>query len=482
MRFSLKIFICAVLVVAVAFAAGGALLIDSNFKESKEGEVSRSLEEFLSLRFMLESSIISEKLQGGAPTGEALARIGESISENIRLSQGKRYIEVCDSDGKLVYSGAGNLQPTDKSLPALTAGRIDYHIDRFDSGYAVTVSGLFAYDGTPLYLTYIRDINSVFANLNAQLNAFMIYDAAIVLASAAALFLLALLLTRPVRKLTAASRSIASGETGVRADTRSSDEVGELAESFNMMAGAVEEKIGELERASRRKDEFIANFTHELKTPMTSIIGYADMLRSRECDAETVFKASSFIFSEGRRLESLSLKMLDLLMLEKHEFALRPMDCAKLLDYVSESMAPVFAQSGVTLKADARKGVVLAEPDLIKTLLINIADNARKASPPGSSVELCGRASDTSYEISVTDHGRGIPENELGKITEAFYMVDKARSRAQHGAGLGLAIASRIAELHGTSLNIRSIVDLGTCVSIGLKLRVKEVREAEDEE
>ena len=100
------------------------------------------------------------------------------------------------------------------------------------------------------------------------------------------------------------------------------DEIGDLAISFNTMAEAIEQKVTALEGYAKQQKDFVANFSHELKTPMTSIIGYADMLRSAELDEEDAFMASNFIFSEGKRLEALSLKLMDLVVLDKNEFEL----------------------------------------------------------------------------------------------------------------------------------------------------------------
>ena len=481
MRFSIKIFICTMLLVASAFCTGGFLLISKNFSANVDREANRSLEEHLSLRFLLESGILSEELQNNQLSDEVLRRVAGQISSSLSAEGGAREIQIYDGNGRPVYPPSSSSDNTSHLQPLL-ADQTKYRIEHQGARYTICVTGLLRYDNTPLYLSYFRDISDVFAQRDSQLRDFMTFDLIIVLLSAAVLFVISLALTRPIRRLTTVSRLIAGGQYGMRARVHSSDEVGELTLSFNRMAESVEEKIHQLEAASRTKDTFIANFTHELKTPMTSIIGYADMLRSSQSENPTVFKAANYIFQEGRRLESLSLKMLDLLMLEKQAFQLRPMDGSQLLDYIQECMAASYQQAGVGLSVAAEPGLLMAEPDLIKTLLINIADNARKASVAGSTVELTGKKTDTTYVLTVTDHGQGMPEQELGRITEAFYMIDKSRARAQHGAGLGLAIASRIAELHSAKLEIQSTVGQGTSVSIGLAICEPPQGSAADEE
>ena len=114
-------------------------------------------------------------------------------------------------------------------------------------------------------------------------------------------------------------------------------------------------------------------------------------------------------------------------------------------------------------------GEINVEPDLFKTLMINLVDNARKASKKNDIIELYGKAEEGGYALYVKDHGRGMKKEELSKITEPFYMIDKSRSRAQNGAGLGLALCQRIAELHNTKLEYDSVPGSGTTVRIFLK-------------
>ena len=116
------------------------------------------------------------------------------------------------------------------------------------------------------------------------------------------------------------------------------------------------------------------------------------------------------------------------------------------------------------------------------TLVTNIVDNARKASSPGKRIWLTGRKVEKRYRIEVRDEGIGIPKEELSRITEAFYMVDKSRARAQHGAGLGLAIANRIALLHGDSLHFESERGKGTTVWFEVDIASRERRSDDNEE
>ena len=138
------------------------------------------------------------------------------------------------------------------------------------------------------------------------------------------------------------------------------------------------------------------------------------------------------------------------------------MDMLRLCEEAGRVSQPAMADRGLTLSVRAEPGTLWGDAALLQTLLQNLLDNARKASDPGGRVYLTGRPQGDRYLIIVEDQGRGIPAEEIGKITEAFYMVDKSRSRAEGGAGLGLALCREIAELHGGTLRFQSELGFGT--------------------
>ncbi len=273
------------------------------------------------------------------------------------------------------------------------------------------------------------------------------------------------------RKLLRAMNAVASGNYDVKIKG------GETAKSFNNMATNVNQNVIAANEAAQSQRDFVANFSHELKTPLTAIIGYADLLRSAELDQEDAFTAASYIFSEGKRLESLSLKLMDMIVLDKQEFELKPLPAGKLLQHIAITVRPMLSNALLDLEFHAAAARIEGERDLIITLVMNLLDNARKASEEGNKIILRGTVEGDRYRISIKDNGRGIPKEELNRITEAFYMVDKSRARAQHGAGLGLALSQRIAELHGSSLEFISQPGEGTEVSFTVKrlLKTKEL-------
>ena len=187
----------------------------------------------------------------------------------------------------------------------------------------------------------------------------------------------------------------------------------------------LERSIENLENVAARREEFIGSFAHELKTPLTAIIGYADMLRSKEMAPKSRFTAAGYIFSEGKRLEALSLKLLDIIVAGNQTFEPKRFEVGYFIRSIAAVTVPSLSGEDITLDLRWEPGEIEVEPDLFKTLMINLVDNARKASHRGDVIELFGKAEDGGYALYVRDHGRGMPKEELGKITEPFYMIDK---------------------------------------------------------
>ena len=273
-----------------------------------------------------------------------------------------------------------------------------------------------------------------------------------------------------------ASRRIARGDYTARAEVATQDEIGSVAESFNAMAEAVQKNVDALALSARQREEFMGAFTHELKTPMTAIIGYADTLRTLEPDPESRRRAAGYIFSEAKRVEALSGKLLALLGLAQQPAALAAVQMDRVLRRLSASLAPVLG--AVKLDMRGEKGLaVLGDEDLLVDLLYNLVHNAQKAAPKDGMVHvLCTRAPGGGVLLCVRDTGCGIPKEELCRVTEPFYMVDKSRARKAGGSGMGLALCQKIAALHGAQLRIESQTGVGTRVSFTLK----EAKEAQD--
>lgn len=280
---------------------------------------------------------------------------------------------------------------------------------------------------------------------------------------AALVFLLTREILRPLYQLQRTAGVIAKGNFEQRIKSGRKDEIGALAKSFDCMAEEIEKKIRGLQEMYERQQRLVAGLAHEMKTPMTAIQGFAETLQRVALTSEKRYRALDYIDKECRRLSALSAKMLELAQYEEPAEALekRPIKLSELFEQIRRIMSGHREANGICLDIQAPLELeVEADESLLASCILNLLDNACKASAQGQTVRLRG----SEEGILVEDEGCGIPKEEIGKVMEPFYMVDKSRARKQGGAGLGLALCRQIAALHGWELEIESAVGRGTRV------------------
>jgi len=272
-------------------------------------------------------------------------------------------------------------------------------------------------------------------------------------------------LTRSIDRLNQSAQVIAQGGFSERVRLNSKDEIGILARNFNAMAEVVEDKIIDLEQHNQEKQRFINNFTHELKTPLTSIIAYANFLRTTKVTEEMLIDSLDVIYMEGKRLEALSTKLRDLLTLQENHFQMELCDLGAVITEMLPALEMLVKEKQLTILTACEPGSILLEKDLIKVLIFNLVDNAYKASSEQGTIHLATSWRGSSLVLSVTDHGIGIAKEHKSKIFEPFYMADKART-SSNGTGLGLAICQSVAELHDAVIEVSSQEQVGTTVKV----------------
>ena len=315
------------------------------------------------------------------------------------------------------------------------------------------------------YAVYVvEDITGVYESIIRMVWRFALIGGVGILLGFVLIGLLVRRSMQPLAVLKTAAGRIAAGGYGERATVLSKDEVGALANDFNRMAESVENHIGDLTETAERQRLFIGGVTHEFKTPLTTVILNADTLQNACMDEEERQTALSYIERQCKWLERMTQKLLKLITL-KQDIELKPSSVPQLFERVEESMAETLRQRDTRLISECKLNTLSMDADLMQSVLINLVDNASKASAPGQAVTM--RAYDDVIEVS--DNGIGIPESELARITEPFYVVDKSRSKKLGGSGLGLALVKEIISAHGAELEIDSSVGIGTTIRIQFK-------------
>ena len=463
MKFKHKLVLCMVALLGLSFGLGGTMLIHRSFKTSLSSTIDSDLQNYESIQSTLLIAVDTNSVSSYIDMSNIINQLsaqGNSNRKNIILRNSDMEV-VSIMNSSFTYK---EMKPSDENTcnSIIWRENNNYYL-QLCSSMDINTENL---DISQMDIVY--DITSVYAARAQEQNTFRLLLIAIFVVGSITSMIAASLLTKPLEKLSSLAQHISHGDYSARLHIHSGDEIEALANDFNNMADTIEDNISELHFSMEKQEQFMGSFAHELKTPMTSIIGYADLLRSQNMSEDETNEAANYIFSEGKRLESLSLKLLDLLVVKNQETILTPTDPSLAIQNVINVMKPELAKEHITLKSSCRKGCCMMDIDLFQSLIINIIDNARKAIDDNGLIHVAGTVRDDNYVIIIKDNGRGMPPEEITRISEAFYRIDKSRSRAQGGAGLGLAICSKIAEIHQTKIKYKSAVGRGTVVTITL--------------
>lgn len=463
MKFRVKMIVCMVGLLSFLFGVGGSILLSLSFQNSLKWEKDAAWRSYQMVLNLLQ--IVSEQNQpldynGISRTLGQLGRQNANFCAALRLEIGTEIIYESGAAAAAIDSKAARPQPENCLFR--------YAMDASGAHWLI-LSGAVAIDGNTLYLHTVHDITALYEARAVQQRTFQWVFAGMALLCAVLSGTVSRMLTAPLEGLSRATRAIASGRYASRVQITSGDEIAAVSADFNAMAKQLESVIAELRDAVVRQEDFMGSFAHELKTPMTSIIGYAELILGETLNKEEQFEAAKYIFSEGKRLESLSRKLLNLLVLEKSDLILQPVRPADLIEAMAAEMRPVYRVWKIKLFCRCEDGMCLLEPDLVRSLLLNLMDNARKAMERGGNIALFCKMTKDGCRICVRDDGPGIPQEALSHLTEAFYRVDKSRSREQGGAGLGLTLCQKIAEFHNGSIRVESQAGQGACVVADLK-------------
>lgn len=462
LKLGVKIIISNILLIAVALGLSGLFLIERNHHAALEEQTSIAIRENRLFCVSLEGEISNLLFRSTELDRNSIIQAGQYLKRSIEDEQSQYLLY-----DELGVSLLGTEQVPNNFLNKVSRNEKAVCIDRNgEESYVLSVAGLLMVNNDTFYVVNRRDITATYRERDAQVHYFQIMLLLVITVVGLASGIISYYLTRPIMALNRSTDQIASGNYHVRARAKSSDEIGALARKFNVMAISIEQNMDALIHEGQRKDEFVANFMHEIKTPLTSVIGYADLIRSHELPTQERIMAANYIFQEGSRLERMSMKLFDLLMTDQAEIEFNSIFVQRLLDTVQDSVMPSLQKAGIRLRIQARGVRLMGEVDLLRTALINLIDNARKASAPGTTIYIQAYREGNDILIDVVDQGCGIAQEDIPQLTEAFYMVDKSRSRENGGAGLGLSLVKRILSLHNARLEVESVLGEGTVMRI----------------
>jgi len=272
---------------------------------------------------------------------------------------------------------------------------------------------------------------------------------------------------KPLNNLIDATENITKGNFDIQLDMTRQDELGHLANSFNIMSDKIQAREKSLLEANQLKDEFLANTSHELRTPLNGIIGIAESLIdgvTGELNKQTKTNLA-MIASSGKRLSSLVNDILDFSKLQHHEIGLqlKPLDLYSIVDMVLTLIQPLIAQKKINFINTVRPDltVVFADENRLQQILYNLIGNAIKFTEQGSII-ISTHVISKQIQVIITDEGIGIPADKLDSIFESFKQAEGSTAREYGGTGLGLTVTKQLVELHGGKIWVKSLLDVGS--------------------
>jgi signal transduction histidine kinase len=465
MKFWVKIFLCTLIIFEIFFVPSSIYLINSNFKLNLKSGINSGISENNRLCSSIESNVYLLKIQAAQKPVDK-----ESIDSIIigylgNLGVQDVFVNVKDEENQNVFNnfknnGLGNGLNT-------PADQESYIIKDVGPKTFLFIKKNVNLASHRYNITYIKDISSIYGNQKYLFSLLMKLNLYVSVILIIVMIMLSKILLNPINRLIKSTKLMADGNFSDRVKIVSDDEIGLLSKNYNAMADVIEDKMNQLEKNAEDKQRFIDNLSHELRTPLTSIMGYADYLRSAKYNEEIFITSLSHIYNEGKRLEKLSSKLMELINLRKEDFKLQEENIEELLINIKNSLTPKLAANHIHLELSTKRFHLLMDKDLMEILIINLVDNAIKASKHGDKIYIrtC-KDLNSNIILEVKDEGAGIPEEDIPKVLEPFFMVDKSRTRASNGVGLGLSLCSEIAKIHNAKINIESDLGKGTIITV----------------
>jgi len=462
-KFWQKIYLFSTVVFIVVFNAASVMVIERSHTRMLEQEINSALVQNRNIHSTVDAIVPIIRIYDSINYEQAvITRVAkEFVSKNNEV-----YLDIQAEDHRVIYSNVNFDMPKQREeLQQLAANEIRYILRDIGDRTILFTANMTELDHVPYIFTYMTDVTAVYKDRVEQYQFFVKVDIAALFLYMIIMFFVSRGLTRSIDRLNQSAQVIAQGGFSERVNLNSRDEIGILARNFNAMAEVVEDKITDLEQHNQEKQRFINNFTHELKTPLTSIIAYTNFLRTAKVTEEMLIDSLNVIYMEGKRLESLSTKLRDLLTLQENHFQMEVCDLGDVIAEMMPALEMLVKEKQITIQTTCEPGSIRLEKDLIKVLIFNLVDNAYKASSEQGEIHLGTSMRGSNFVLSVTDYGIGIADEHKDKIFEPFYMADKART-SSNGTGLGLAICQSVAQLHDAVMEVSSQEHVGTTVKV----------------
>lgn len=458
MKFWQKAYLLTLTLFLIALNGGIAVV----FSVARQQAWQARCDGFLAQQHAVAQSFAADAAAVAVRRPEQLPRLGQDYARQFK----KRGILLRVAQGDSLW--ADEMPAPDTPLPAVpSAGQRVHAALKSDGRHMLYVAAMLPAPPENVTIVCAFDAEEFFASWAYMGRICCFAGAAVSVVLAAALYGVLRGLSRPMERLARTAARLADGDYAARCALASRDEVGQLADALNAMAARVEENVEALRGEAQKKQALVDNVAHELRTPLTAVRGYAEYIQRAELSEEERYEATQYIVEEAGRLAAMSERLLQMSALRGESVRQETVSLAALIERAMRTVMPRAKERGVTVTAvQANTYTVQGEAVLLESLVVNLLDNAVKACGAGGKVEIFLRRSAQGTELLVHDTGCGMDAETLRHSGEPFFRPDKARSRAQGGAGLGLALCRQIAESHGARLTFTSLPGEGTTACV----------------
>ena len=453
MKFWKKIFLYSLILFLLLFNSGGIILIEKIHSENLNNAIkslmykSLNIESimYLNTDYLMNIDVYSESnlknWMNIITNGYSLNSVDEYNTELYSMEN-----KEITSDLKEKITGER------KEISNAKKGKKSFIIRTINNRRYAFVSSIVNLENRDFKLIISRDIQHVYTERINNYKFFLIIDIIILIILSIGMYIISKNLTKPLVNLSNISKDIAKGKYDIRVvESKENDEIGVLEHNFNFMIDVIENNIEELKTLNESKQRFIDSLNHEIKTPITSIIGYSELLLKSTVSEEIKIKSLKYINSEAKRLETLNSTLLKLTLMREENRKLGKVELKEAINNVKNILIYKMERKNIKLNIKIENIDLVQDKELLEVLLTNIIDNSIKASNVGSWIDVEGYYGNNEYILKIKDKG-----------LEPFYMVDKARTRKNNGIGLGLSICSEICNMYNISLDIKSKLNVGT--------------------
>ena len=443
----------------------GIVLIQSNFNLTVKNTVNAALGEYSVIYTNLESK---EAMSNIFLTNKDIIKVKSDSylknSNNPNIS-----LEFRTLDKSIVYSTTNLDILYSEKIYNIKDGLSNYMIYKEKNNRILLITNIISINNSEYYFTYMNNLDNLYKD---RINSFFTLIKLNVVIGILLLFIIYLIsieITRPINKLIDSMEDIIKGNYNKKFTYKSNIfEINSISNNFSLMNDEIQKKIQQLREQNNSKQRFIDNLTHEIRTPLTSIIGYSDLMMNKKVqDMDLIYKSFSNINREGKRILELTSNLVSLITLDKKSLKLNNYNLKEILNEVKNALKIKIIQYDVELLIEGDDIEVFSDKNLLIILISNFIDNAIKATIDRD-IRKVILIIDKEILI-IKDTGKGISKNDMNKIFEPFYMVDKSRNKSVYGFGLGLSICKEISNLLDIEIEIKSEIDVGTEIILNFK-------------